>query len=129
MPGYHFVKDYAETPDIGSLIDRRTARLFRRHVTNGSQDRAQVGLGQCHRSSPVRRSLDEGGFGKFCNPEVEHLHVSIRPEHDVLRLDIAMDNSRLMGGSESTRHLDRDLNSFTDLDSPAHQTLTQCLAF
>src|SRR5437899_507135 len=36
MPRYHFVEDYPETPDIGPFIDRRAARLVRRHVRNGS---------------------------------------------------------------------------------------------
>src|SRR5438132_7685825 len=72
MPRYHFVKDYAETPDIGALINRRAARLFRRHVTNRSQYRPQIGPSECHRSCLVRRSpwhaealrrrLGEGGF-------------------------------------------------------------------
>src|SRR6266536_6135719 len=55
MPRYHFVKDHAETPDIGTLINRRAVRLFRRHVTNGSQYRSEIGLSECHRSCSVRR--------------------------------------------------------------------------
>ena len=31
--------------------------------------------------------------------------------------------------ASAARHLDRDVNSFPQLHSPAHQTLTQCLAF
>src|SRR5439155_5506780 len=46
MPRYHFVKDCAETPDIGALIDRRAVRLLRRHVTSSSQNRPQIGLNQ-----------------------------------------------------------------------------------
>src|SRR5205823_7903173 len=129
LPGYHFVQNHADAPDIGPVINMRAARLLRRHVTNGSQYRSQVGLSECHRSCSVRRSLGEGGFGKLCNPEVEHFHVSVRPEHDVLRLDVAMDNAGFVGGGERTRHLDRGVNSFTQLHPPAHQTLTQCLAF
>ena len=34
-----------------------------------------------------------------------------------------------VGSSEGTRNLDRNVNSFTQLDSPARQTLTQRLAF
>src|SRR5438034_3679221 len=123
MPGHHFVKDYAETPNIGPFIDRRATRLLRRHVRNGSEYRPQIGLSECHRSCPVRRSLGEGGFGKLCNPEIENFHVPIRPEHDVLRLDVAMDNAGFVGGGERTRHLDRDVNSFTQLHSSAQQTL------
>src|SRR4029077_7032418 len=124
MPRDHCVQKYAETPDIGPLIYRRAACLLRRHVTDSSQYRPQIGVSECHRSCPVRRSLGEGGFGKFCNPEIEHFHVAVRPEHDVLRLDIAMDNACFVGGGERTRHLDREVNSFTDLDSPARETST-----
>src|SRR5437667_1366231 len=122
MPSHHFVKDSSETPDIGSLIDRRTPRLFRRHVRNGSEYRAQVGLNQQERFV-FRQGCWCFLFRKLCNPKVEHFYVSVRTEHDVLRLDIAMDNSRLMCGGERTRDLDRDVNGFTQLHSPAHQTL------
>src|SRR5438105_13341688 len=77
MPRYHFVKDHAETPNIGTLINLRAARLFRRHITNGSQYRPQIGPSECHRSCLVRRSLSEGGFGKLCNAKVENFHVTI----------------------------------------------------
>src|SRR4029077_15429328 len=40
-----------------------------------------------------------------------------------------MDNAGFVRGGERTRHLDRDVNSFTDLHSPAHQTLAPRLAF
>src|SRR5438067_6069061 len=40
-----------------------------------------------------------------------------------------MDNAGFVGGGERARHLYRDVNSVTQLHSPAHQTLTQCLAF
>src|SRR5438132_12372442 len=75
MPRYHFVKNYAETPNIGAFINWRAVRLFRRHVTNCSQHRSEIGLSECHRSCSVRRSLGEGGFRQLRNPEVEHFHV------------------------------------------------------
>src|SRR6266516_767445 len=46
MPRYHFIENYAESPDIGALINLRAVRLLRRHITNRSQDRPQVGLNQ-----------------------------------------------------------------------------------
>src|SRR6266542_631701 len=128
MRRYHFVKDCAETPDIGALINRRAVRLFRRHVTNGSRYRPQVGLNQQYRFV-CRYRHRHFLFGQLCNPEIEHFHVSVRSEHDVLRLDVAMDNACFVGGGECTRYLDRDVDRFTDLDSPTHQTLTQCFAF
>src|SRR5947199_6557630 len=68
-------------------------------------------------------------LGKLCYPKVEHFHVSVWPKHDVLRLNVTVDNSRLMSSVERTRHLDGDVNSFTQLHSLALQTLTQRLAF
>ena len=68
-------------------------------------------------------------FRQLRNPEVEHFHVPVRPQHDVLRLDVAVDNAGFVGGGERTRHLDRDVDGFTQLHSPARQTLTQRLAF
>ncbi len=129
MPRHHFVKDYAEIPDIGAFINLPAARLLRRHIANGSQYRPEIGLNECHRSCPVRRSLGEGGFGKLCNPKVEHFHVSVPPEHDVLRLDVAMDNAGFVSGGERIRHLDRHVNGVAQLHWSAHQTLTQRLAF
>ena len=40
-----------------------------------------------------------------------------------------MDNPSFMGGGERACHLDRNIDRFTDLHSPARQTLTQRLAF
>src|SRR5207249_3570717 len=142
MPGYHFVQNHAETPDVSGFInpaDCRT-RLLGRHIANSPEDRAKIGVSECHRSCPVRRSrplrrsgcegwIGEGGFGELCNPKVEHFHVPIRPEHDVLRFDVAMDDSCFMRGGERTRHLDGDVNSFTQLHRTGRQTLTQGLAF
>jgi hypothetical protein len=68
-------------------------------------------------------------FGKLCNPEVEHFHVSVGPEHDVLGLDVAMYDASSVGGCERTDDLDHDVNSFTQRHSAAPQTLPQCLAF
>ena len=69
-----------------------------------------------------------GCLRELREPEVEHLRVSVRPKHYVLRLDVAMDDSRLVSSREGNRHLDGDVESFTDLDSPAIQ-LTQRFAF
>jgi hypothetical protein len=128
MPRYHFVKNYAEIPDIGAFINLPAARLLRRHVTNGSQDRAQIGLKQQQRFV-CRYRRRHFLFGQLCNPEVEHFHVSVRPEHDVLRLDVAMDNAGFVSGGERACHLDRNIDGFANLHSPAQQTLPQGLAF
>lgn len=39
----HFVKQHAQRPDVGAVVDIRVFGLLRRHVGNGSHGR--VGLG------------------------------------------------------------------------------------
>src|SRR5262249_11817928 len=123
MARCHFIKHHAETPNVGAFINPDTVgtRLFGRHVTNCSQYRPQVGLSERHRFCLVLRRPEsfrgcegwfgEGGFGNLCNAKIEHLHVAVRSEHDVLRLDVAMDNTSVMGGNKRTGHLDGDVNS------------------
>src|SRR5438034_3664455 len=128
MPSYHFVKHHAETPDIGALINVLSARLLRRHVTNGPQYSPEIGLHeqQCFVSW---HGCWQFLLGELCNPKVEHFCVAIRPEHHVLWLDVAIDNSRLVSGGERTRHLKRNVDSLTQLHRSARETLTQRFAF
>ena len=67
-------------------------------------------------------------FGQLRNPEVEHFHVPVRPQHDVLRLDVAMDNAGFVGGRERSRDLDRHVDRFICFHRRARQTLAQRLA-
>src|SRR4029453_741654 len=97
MPCHQFVKDYAKTPDIGTLINLLSARLLGRHLTNRSQYGPEIGLNQQQRFVSWHRCR-HFLFRKLCNAKVEHFHVSVRPKNDVLRLDIAMDISRLLRG-------------------------------
>ena len=143
MPGHHFVKNYAKAPDIGPPINRRAARLFRRHITHSPEYRAQIGLSQCHRfrplrpparedirSSPwraeaVRRWLGEGGFGKLCNPEIEHLHIAVGTQHDILRFDVAMDNAGAVCGAKRARDLRGDIQCLLKRNGTLRHSLTQ----
>src|SRR5439155_16560604 len=138
MAGYHFVKNHTETPDIGTFINWRAVRLLGRHITNGSEYGPKIRRSKCHRSCPVRRSrplrrsgcegwIGEDGFGKLRDPKVEHFYVAVRTQHDVLRFDVAMDNSRVVSGGERTRHLDDDIDSFTQLHRSTSQAITQRL--
>src|SRR5438874_7077160 len=97
MAGYHFVKHHAETPDISALINMLSARLLRRHVTNGPQYSPKIGLHQQQRFVS-RHGCWQFLLGELCNPKVEYFCVAIRPKHDVLRFDVAMDNSRIVRG-------------------------------
>lgn len=44
-----------------------------------------------------------------CNTEVDELHLAVVAPHDVLGLEIAMDQAGSVGGGESSAGLDEDL--------------------
>jgi hypothetical protein len=68
-------------------------------------------------------------FLELGDPEVEDFHIPVRPKHDVLWLDVAMNNAISVSGGERTRDLYCNVDSFTQLYSPTGQTLAQRLAF
>src|SRR4029079_12250059 len=77
----HLVKHHPETPDIGALTNGGTACLLRRHVTDRSKDRTQVGFNQLHCFFLGNRCW-YFLFGQLCNPKVEHFYIPVRPQHD-----------------------------------------------
>ena len=42
-----------------------------------------------------------GLLGQLGDPKVEHLHITVGAQHDVLRLDIAMDDAGLVCGASA----------------------------
>jgi hypothetical protein len=50
----------------------------------------------------------QGGI-RLRNSEIKNLHQPIAPDHDILRLDVAVDNSRRMGCSQCPGHLDGNI--------------------
>ncbi len=51
--------------------------------------------------------------------EVEHLHLPVRGEHHVRRLQVAVDDARLVGRHEDAGHLLGDAHGATGPDSPS----------
>ncbi len=95
-PGQHLVQHAAEGPDVGALVHGPAARLFRTHVGRRPDDEAVA--------RPIRgdgrrlRQIETGrvtgrGFGQA---EVEHLHRAGRRDHDIGRLQVAVDDSPLV---------------------------------
>src|SRR5450755_2824077 len=87
--GQHLVEHNAESVEVGSSVEIASLlphRLFRGDVLRSANH--QSGTGQ----SAGRQTL-----GEFRNPEVQHLHeiasVWQANEVDVVRLDVAMDDS------------------------------------
>ena len=68
-------------------------------------------------------------LGQLRQSEVQDFDQSITAHHDVLRLDVAMDDPRLMCCGQRGSHLFGDIEHFADLHRPALHALSQRLAF
>jgi hypothetical protein len=94
--GEHLEEDAAERVDIGAVIDLAgAAALLGRHVRRRSDHQAAVRL--------LRRRLVPEQLG---DAEVEHdgalaaLHLLVADEHDVIGLEIAVDDAARVGGGQ-----------------------------
>ena len=76
-------------------------RLFRRHVVRRADDEPRLRAER--RAVSSGRPVEELG-----QAEVEHLHVAIRPHHDVFRLDVTVGDPARVRGGQCARDLNRD---------------------
>ena len=68
-------------------------------------------------------------LGQFGNPEVEHLHVSVRSQHDVLRFDVAVHDAGFVRGSQRRGHLHGNFQRRVQIHPPARERRAQSHAF
>src|SRR5207302_9098292 len=114
--GFHLQENRPPARQGAARVDGDSFCLFGRHVIRRARYRAVVGIG--HRSS--RRFGSGRGtlwLREFCQTEIEHLNVAIVTNHDVLGLDVAMDNPCGMRRGERTANLNRDLQSLREVQS------------
>ena len=104
-PGEHFVQNHAEAENIGAMIGRAAADLFGRHVADGSHDDAGIGFSD----GLGRIGVALWGFD-FGEAEIENLGAAVARHHDVVGLQIAMDNAGGVSGSKSVGDLHSDFN-------------------
>jgi hypothetical protein len=55
------------------------------------------------------------------NPEVEHLCVSVRSQHDVLRFDVAVHDTGIMRGSHCRGYLHSNFHCLMRTHSPGRE--------
>ncbi len=87
--GDHLVQHDAERPDIGPHIAALADEMLGRHVGDGADRRA---------GARQRRAA-----GQLGDAEVEDLHLAATREHDVRRLDVAMDDVGVVRGRDRAR--------------------------
>ena len=119
----HLVEQDAEAPEVAARVDLEAAGLLRRHVARRAHH--HPGVRAKVQPDPVRRPFRRGELGE---PEVEDLHVAVRAHHDVVRLDVAMDEAARMRGRERTGDLDADVDGLARRQRPPLQPLAERLA-
>ena len=92
--GHDFVEDAPERKNVRPLIDGAAQRLFGRHVTDGSHHRAGLAAVQDRGGDLIRILFGVCGwrFNQLRQSEIEDLRVTIAIYHDVVGLEIAVDD-------------------------------------
>ncbi len=101
LSGQHLVEHDAERVDVGLLVDVHALRLLGRDVVGRAEHRAGLG----HPALDVERAGDA---------EVGDLRLAVAVQQDVLRLDVAMDETVAVREREPARDLDRQLERRRD---------------
>jgi len=96
--GEALIRDDAEGIDVGAPVERLRAGLLRTHVMRRADGHPGA------RELAARRRLRD--------PEIGDHRQPVLVEHDVVGLDVAVDDAALVRVREGARHLDQDL---TDL--------------
>ena len=74
--------------------------------------------------SPLPTPLDQ-----LRQAEVQHFNQAVMPQHDVFRLDVAVNDSGLVGAGERARNLDGHVERPMQFELITRQTPPQRLAF
>ena len=94
----HLVQDDRERPDVAAIVHLGAADVLRAHVGEG----AEAGI----------NSLDAGTLGRCFldrrDAEIENLDRAVAKDHDVRRLDVAMNDAACVGSRCAARDLYRD---------------------
>jgi hypothetical protein len=110
--GEHFEHHHAKAEDVASSVDVAPLSLLRRHVRRGAEHDAGERL--------VRRGAARFRCQPLGQPEIDHLHHAIGPQHDVFRLDVAMDDPRVVRRQQCAGDLSRDAARLGCSDRAAH---------
>ena len=120
----HLERRAAEREQVGRRIRGFTADLLRRHVA----DRAEHAAG-LRRDKRARRR--NSGHGVLCarQAEVEDLGVQIAGDEDIVRFQIAVDDTFCVRGGETVGHVRHQLDRVAPGQWAARQAGAQVLAF
>src|SRR5262249_45980126 len=116
-PGDHFIQYGPQAEDVASAIRLPPLRLFRRHIRKRPHYHAGGGEWRRGGGESVFPQLPPS-LNQLRQPEIEHLHVAVSPNHDVFRLDVAVNNSLTMRGGERGGGLRHDVQRLARVHWP-----------
>jgi hypothetical protein len=122
--GQAFVETAPECPDVGAPVDHLPTRLFRAHVGRGPKNGALSRLldrRQC-RFDPALRHV-----GGLCEAKVQELHLPVGTDLDVRRLEVAMDDARVVRRFEPLGNLPTDVERVANRKRAVPQPLGERL--
>ena len=98
LAGQQLIKDQAHREDVGTLVEILAQGLLRRHVVHGADQGAGLG-----------HAVAFEGAGQA---EIHHQHPAGLVAHDVLRLQVAVNDACAVRGFERAAGLLHDLDRF-----------------
>ena len=94
--------------------------LFRAHIVGGSHDGSgdRVDPLPCQGAADLRGQIlfCEAGVEEFGQPEVEELGMAVPGDHDVVGLDVPVDDVRLVGPGQAFGDLVTDLDGALEVE-------------
>jgi hypothetical protein len=122
----HFVENRAQAENVGARVERLAPDLLRRHVSRRSHHQARfcAAVGGSHQVFRTRIHL-----GEFGQPEVENLQPPIFRDEQVLRLQVAVQNSFFVRCRQPVGHLHGIVKRLALGNRPALEPVAQGFAF
>ena len=124
-PCEEFVKDRAKRKQVGAMIDRQSAHLFRRHVPDGPQHDARFGRRWCGSQHACGNGLIPR---QLRQAKVENLDAIVAGDENVLGFQIAMGDPLFVGRGKPVRDRQRQLNRLANPERTGTQPIAQRLA-
>src|ERR1019366_9323334 len=120
--GQHLVEDDAEREEVRPLVQGAAERLLGGEIVEGADDhafaRVPPGPGR------VARALGQ----ELAEPEIEHLHATVRREHEVRGRDVPVQDAALVRDLQALERLNRDVEALRDREPSLIHDLVEAFA-
>ena len=126
--GEHLIQDAAEGEHVAPVICWKSLGLLGRHVSRRAENHAGLRGHQAQGRRVCRAGCRRRHVGRLGKTEVEHFHTAVGTDHDVGRLQIAVNDALFVCGFQGFRDLSRNLEGVVGGDRPARDPLRERLA-